>query len=336
MVSENSRDLGLLPPLLAVCDMLGDVGLRRIIGHILLVLACSCKGGSRGGTTPVIEDRSGPLSAESLMADVEFFCSEMFKGRGSYQAGSKLASNHISEEFERLGYKVLRQPIRGRHAENIIAIKRGGDQAVVVSAHHDHLGVRSGQLYPGADDNASGLAVLLGIARSRAARSYGHTVIFISFGAEEDGLVGSGVYVHDPLWPLAKTRAVINFDMVGRNFFEAGADQAEAAAVVGLEFDETLGPVAEKAASEVGLHLIRVPARLLELFTLHDRTDDWWFRRQGIGAIHFSTGLHNDYHQGTDTTEKIRPGQLARVAHTAAALLDALANSRRKGDPFKH
>ena len=158
-------------------------------------------------------------------------------------------------------------------------------------------------------------------------------MLFISFGAEEDGLVGSGVYVRDPLWPLAKTRALINFDMVGRNFFEAGADQADAAAVVGLEFDDALPAVAQRAASDVGLHLISVPARLLELFSLHDRTDDWWFRRQGIGAIHFSTGLHDDYHQVSDTVEKIRPKQLARVAHTAAALLDSLANSRRKGDP---
>ena len=313
--------------------MLWAVGAIGQIGLVLLVLSGACKGAPAPVAQPTPPAEVGPMTAAALMSDVERLCSDEFQGRGSYQVGTKRASDFVFAEFERLGYDVRRQRIRGRHAENIIAIKKGGDEAVVVSAHHDHLGIRGGQMYRGADDNASGLAVLLGIARSRAARNYKHTVLFISFGAEEDGLVGSGVYVRDPLWPLSKTRALINFDMVGRNFFEAGADQAEAAAVVGLEFDDALPAVAQRAAGEVGLHLISVPARLLELFSLHDRTDDWWFRRQGIGAIHFSTGLHDDYHQVTDTAEKIRPKQLARVAHTAAALLDSLANSRRKGHP---
>ncbi len=270
------------------------------------------------------------------MSDVELLCADTYAGRGSYQPGSKKASDFVAQEFEALGYRVMRQAIRGRHAETIVAVKPGSDdEAIMVSAHHDHLGVQGGEVFRGADDNASGLAVLLGIARSRAVRDYKHTVLFVSFGAEEDGLVGSGVYVRDPLWPLEKTRAVINFDMVGRNFFEAGANQAFAAAVVGLEFEPALAALAESAAASVGLHLIAVPARLLELFSLHDRTDDWWFRRQGIGAIHFSTGLHKDYHQVTDTPEKIRPEQLARVAHTAAQLLDALANDAFKGEPTR-
>ena len=133
------------------------------------------------------------------MSDVEFLCGDEFRGRGSYQIGSKRASDFVHDEFLRLGFRVVRQRVRGRHAENIIAIKEGGEEAVIVAAHHDHLGIRSGQVYPGADDNASGLSVLLGIARSRAVRKYRHTVIFISFGAEEDALVGSGIYVHDPV-----------------------------------------------------------------------------------------------------------------------------------------
>ena len=73
--------------------------------------------------------------------------------------------------------------------------------------------------------------------------------------------------------------------------------------------------------------MIAVPARLLELFGLHDRTDDWWFRRQNILSIHFSTGLHQDYHEVTDTAEKIVPQQLVRISQMAAALLDGLAQA---------
>lgn len=297
---------------------------RALTRAVLLALCASSLGGcpkSPEGPTPPPD----PMSEEALLAEVTQLCDPKYEGRGSYQAGSARVSQYLVEEFRALGYRVERQKVRGRFAENIFAIKAGDEQAVMVSAHHDHLGRQGGEVYPGADDNASGLAVVLAMARSRAMRDYKHTVIFASFGAEEDGLVGSGIYVHAPLWPLDKTRALINFDMVGRNFFEAGSGQEATAAVVGLEGAQGAKAIAEAAAAEVGLKLIPAPARLLELFNLHDRTDDWWFRRQGIAAIHFSTGLHPDYHQTSDTVGKIVPSQLARVAHTAAAVLDELA-----------
>ncbi len=264
------------------------------------------------------------------MADVHRLCADDLAGRGSYQAGSALAAQFLVDEFQALGFEVIRQKVRGRHAENIIAVKAGDDQAVMVSAHHDHLGLRHGELYRGADDNASGVAVLLAIARSRAARDYKHTILFVSFGAEEDGLVGSGVYIEDPYWPLRDTKAMMNFDMVGRNFFEAGADQEATVALVGLEASEDTRLLADEAALAAGLNMVAVPARLLELFRLHDRTDDWWFRRQNILSIHFSTGLHGDYHQPSDTVEKIVPQQLSRIAKMAAQLLDGLAEDSLK------
>jgi Zn-dependent M28 family amino/carboxypeptidase len=279
---------------------------------------------------PAVVAEQGPFSEASLMADVKRLCGDEFAGRGSYQAGSALASQFLVDEFEALGYEVVRQKVRGRYAENIIAIKAGDDQAVMVSAHHDHLGTRQGKVYRGADDNASGVAVLLAIARSRASVDYKHTVLFVSFGAEEDGLVGSGVYIHDPYWPLKATKAMINFDMVGRNFFEAGANQEASVAVVGLEANQGAMVSAQAAALSVGLNMIAVPARLLELFGLHDRTDDWWFRRQNIPSIHFSTGLHRDYHQVSDTLEKIQPQQLSRISSMAAQVLDGLADDSGK------
>lgn len=307
--------------------VLGPVS-RRVATALLMGLAgMAC--GSRAPAPPArapVQAAPDPMSEDALMDDVHHFTSDAFSGRGSYQRGSALASQLLVEEFEALGFEVVRQKVRGKHAENIIAVKPGDEYAVIVSAHHDHLGVRQGKLYRGADDNASGVAVLLAIARSRALRDYKHTVLFISFGAEEDGLVGSGVYVKDPYWPLKKTRAVINFDMVGRNFFEAGANQESTVAVVGLEGSQVAQALAPGAASDAGLNMIAVPARLLELFGLHDRTDDWWFRRQNIPSIHFSTGLHQDYHQVTDTVEKIVPQQLARISQMAAALLDGLAS----------
>lgn len=260
------------------------------------------------------------------MADVQWLCSPARAGRGSYQAGGVAAADYMARAFEEAGLEVVRQPITEDGIDNVIGIKRAGPDAVLVSAHYDHLGIdASGRVFPGADDNASGAAVLLGLARTAATRSYRRTLLFAAFGAEEVGLVGSGVYVSRPAWPLERTAAVLNFDMVGRNFFEWGAGREAAAAIVGLEGHPDLLAAARRAGKEAGLDLIAVPAHLVELFGFEDRTDEWWFRRRGMLAIHISTSLHDDYHKPTDTPDRLVPAQLERVARTSAGLLDVLA-----------
>jgi Zn-dependent M28 family amino/carboxypeptidase len=260
------------------------------------------------------------------MGDVRWLCAPERAGRGSFQPGGIAAAAYMAAALEETGLAIVRQPIAAGGVDNVIGIKRADAEAVLVSAHYDHLGIdAAGRVYPGADDNASGAAVLLGLARAASARCYRHTILFASFGAEEAGLVGSGVYVTQPTWPLERTRMVINFDMVGRNFFEWGSGRAGAAAVVGLETRPSAEGPARRAARAAGLDLIAVPAHLVELFGFEDRTDDWWFRRRGVPAIHISTSLHDDYHQPTDTPDRLSPSQLERVARMSAGLLSALA-----------
>ncbi|HYU15872.1 MAG TPA: M28 family peptidase, partial [Candidatus Acidoferrum sp.] len=207
-----------------------------------------------------------PLGADSLMADVLRLSAPDMAGRGSYQEGGALAADYMAAGLGGAGLEVVRQPILGR-IDNVIAIKRAGRDAVLVSAHYDHLGIDAeGRMYPGADDNASGAAVLLGLARTAAGRRYRHTLLFAAFGAEEAGLVGSGVYVAQPTWPLERTVAVLNFDMVGRNFFEWGSGRSGAAAIVGLETRPDLLAAARRSARAAGLDLVPVPAALVELF----------------------------------------------------------------------
>ncbi len=248
-------------------------------------------------------------------------------GRGSYQPGSAATANYFAREFKKLGLEVVRQKLR-RNAENVIAIYRGGERAVIVSSHYDHLGVQNGVVYPGADDNASGAAVLLAIARDAVRRKYEHTIVFIAFGAEEAGLVGSRHYVNHPTWPLAKTAALINFDMVGRNFFEAGANKAATVGVIGLEADARAKAAANASAKRAGTELVAAPAGLIRLFGFSFRTDDWYFRGRIPLAVHFSTGYHEDYHKPTDTADKLVPAQMSRIARTAAGLLRYLARAR--------
>lgn len=275
----------------------------------------------------VIPAATGPLDAPAIMADVRWMCHPDRAGRGSYQPGAKQTADYIARKFKKLGLEVIRQHLY-RNADNVIGIFRGGDEAIVVSAHYDHLGVQAGVVYPGADDNASGASVLLALARDAVERSYARTIVFVAFGAEEAGLVGSRYYITHPAWPLAKTAGVINFDMVGRNFFEAGADKPATVGVIGLEADAKLAAAARAAAKRAHMSVVAAPAKLVRMFGFAYRTDDWWFRGRIPVAVHFSTGFHPDYHKPTDTVDKLVPSQLAGVAHTAAGLLRYMARAK--------
>ncbi|HTM18999.1 MAG TPA: M20/M25/M40 family metallo-hydrolase [Kofleriaceae bacterium] len=265
----------------------------------------------------------------ALAADVAWLCAPARAGRGAHQPGGHATADWVAGVFRELGLDVVRQPIGAMPgAENVIGILRGDARAVLVSAHYDHLGRDDdGTVYPGADDNASGVAVLLAIARdlARGARPR-HTVLLVAFGAEEEGLLGSGEYIVHPAWPLERTAAVINFDMVGRNFFEAGADQPGAAAIIGSETVDGGRAAVQTAADAAGLKVIAAPAALLDVLGYANRTDDWWFRRRSVPAIHFSTGMHDDYHLPSDTPDRLVPEQMSRIARAAAGLARWLAN----------
>jgi hypothetical protein len=281
------------------------------------------------GSVPAADDNPAftpEIDEAQIMADVRWLCDPARQGRGYYQAGGRAAADFMAERFAELGYEVTRQSMP-EGADNVIARLPGGDDAIVVAAHYDHLGVdEHGTVYPGADDNASGAAVLLAIARALAPYRGGKTVLFVAFGAEEDTLRGSRHYVGNPAWPLARTRVMVNFDMVGRNLFEfLGEGQMGAVAVVGLEQSAMLHEVARAAAELEQLRLVHGTVDLLARFGFDGRTDDWWFREKGIPTIHFSTGLHHDYHKPTDTPEKLKPRQMLLIARVAARIVFTLA-----------
>jgi hypothetical protein len=297
---------------------------RAAATALLLTIGCGAPPTAPAVQRPVARPSAGPLDGGRLWADVERLTAPALAGRGSYQPGGRAAADLVARAFADAGLEVVRQPIEDG-AENVLGILRGDDRAILISAHYDHLGVLGGVTYPGADDNASGAAVLLGLARAAAARPRGHTLIFAAFGAEEAGLRGSGAYVRAPLVPLERTIAVVNFDMVGRRFFAWGGGADATCAVVGLEDDAAIAAATRASAARAGLRLVAVPARVVELIGMDDRTDEWWFRRRRVPAVHFSTALHRDYHQPSDRLETIEPGQLERVARTADGVIAALA-----------
>jgi Zn-dependent M28 family amino/carboxypeptidase len=210
-----------------------------------------------------------------------------------------------------------------KSGQNVLAIVPGkgelAREAVLVSAHHDHLGIDAARLkagkdgiFNGADDNASGCAALLLLAealhgeRDRLAPSC-RTVIFASFDAEERGLVGSRYYVNHHLWPLPRTAANLNFDMVGR------LNRGKLLALDG----ETSAFLAQRLTQLAPGCGLRVETRLNGL----RRSDNANFLDREIPAVHFSTGIQADYHQVTDEIARIDSEGGARVAWLVYRLL---------------
>jgi hypothetical protein len=206
-------------------------------------------------------------------------------------------------------------------AANVVGALPGTDpalahEAIVLGAHWDHLGVSGGAVYPGADDNASGTAVVVGLARAFAAAGGARrTLVFALFGAEELGLVGSGHYVQHAAVPLAQTVAMLNFDMVGRM-------RDETLTVGGVDSGDGLRAATADAARAAG-----VTADLRG--NPYSPSDHTRFYTAGAPVLFFHTGGHDDYHRPGDTADRLNTEGMARVAAMAAAIVTSLDDGAR-------
>jgi hypothetical protein len=204
---------------------------------------------------------------------------------------------------------------------NVIGVVPGHDpsastEAVVVGAHYDHLGRSGGAVYAGADDNASGTAVVLELARAFAtARRASRTLVFVLFSGEERGLLGSRHYVRNPIIPIERTVAMINFDMVGRL-------GNRPLGVGGVATGGGLKAVVDDAGRQLGIALADREAP-------GGASDHAPFYGAGVPVLFFHTGAHSDYHRPTDTADKIDAAGLAQVAAVAARVIDDVAGRPR-------
>jgi hypothetical protein len=230
---------------------------------------------------------------------------------------------HLAARSADTGTELLMEIVARRldaTASNILARWPGSDptlreETIILGAHHDHFGIQAGLVFPGADDNASGSAVLLEIARvftttgARPKRS----LLFLSFAGEEQGLLGSRFYVAHPRHPLSAAKAMINVDHagVGNGHIMVGLSKLEKAA-------------AQAAAEKVAA------GDKLELYGLFPGGDHVPFAEAGLPTAAIVTaGSHPDFHQPTDTPEKIKPELLALITRYTLALVWALANDEQ-------
>jgi hypothetical protein len=207
------------------------------------------------------------------------------------------------------------------HTWNVLAKLEGStqkQQVILLSAHLDHLGVRDGKMYPGADDDASGTVAVMELARALAKEKRPQrTLVFALFGSEEAGLLGSQYFLKQPPFPLDNLVANLNFEMIGRADAKVKPDELW---LTGWE-RTNLGP--ELAAH--GAQLVDDPHPEENFFM---RSDNYALAKDGIVAQTVSSyGLHKDYHQPTDTLDKVDWPHLNSAIGSMIAPISWLANS---------
>ncbi len=238
-----------------------------------------------------------------------------------------------------LDHRLLRS--RAVSSVNIAASIEGSDpklksETVLVCAHYDHLGAAGGHYFPGANDNASGTAAVLELARAFAGSGVRprRSLLFIVFGSEEEGLLGYFYYVRHPLRPLEETVAVLDLDMIGRDEtpgpetdgqWHVPADTANALDPVGTHYSPDLRRAMEAANARVGLKLdFRLDAD--HSLDIMQRCDHYPFALEHIPAVWLFGGFHPEYHQVTDTPDRLNFTKMLKVTQLTMRLAWELAN----------
>ncbi|CAL1520836.1 M28 family peptidase [Chitinophaga sp. MM2321] len=210
------------------------------------------------------------------------------------------------------------------------------DEVVFITAHYDHLGMSDGQIYYGADDDGSGCTAVIEIANAFArARAAGHgprrSIVFMTVSGEEKGLLGSAYYTDHPVYPLSNTVVDLNIDMIGR-IDPAHQHDSNYVYIIGdNKLSSALRPINERANNAyTKLQLDYKYNDPNDPEQFYYRSDHYMFARHGIPVIFYFNGTHADYHQPTDTVEKIDYHLLARRARLVFYTAWDIANREDK------
>ena len=227
--------------------------------------------------------------------------------------------------------------------QNVLGLIEGSDprlreEVVVVGAHYDHDGEYNGEIWPGADDNASGTAGVIALARAfgNGSKAPARSILLCAFAGEEKGEVGSQHYADHPVLPIETTVAMIQMDMIGRNEEhgasrglrlerETSSQNANSVNIIGSTFSPDLRRTMESANGQIALDLKfrndDTPENLLR------RSDQWAFLQKGIPSLFIHTGEHPDYHRPGDTADKINYPKMEKIVKLVYRAVDALANA---------
>ena len=294
-------------------------------------------GSASDPSRPLLPQEPRRFDDEALIRDLSVLADDSMEGRRAGSAGGRRARAYFASRLAESGAA----PVAGTRAQsfpldggadvgvNVFGMVPGAEypeRYVVVSAHYDHLGVRGGEIYNGADDNASGSAALLALASYLASNPPRYSHLFVAFDAEELGLRGARAFVSDPPVSLSSILLNVNLDMIGHS--EVGELYA-----AGPHHYPALTPLVEEAASRAGVTLL-IGHDSPELSARDDWTelsDHAAFHSQGVPFIYFGVEDHEDYHRPTDTVESLT---LDFYVDAVDAILDLLLIVDREGERF--
>lgn len=287
------------------------------------------------------------FTPETFQAHINILASDSLEGRGTGTIGEILAANYIAREFRKANLRpvgdhdsyfqhfTLIGTIDGfthqQVSRNVAGfLDNGAKKTIVIGAHYDHLGKglqtgsrdpnSVGQIHNGADDNASGTAGLIELARylSQNELRERYNFLFIAFSAEELGLLGSKYFVENPVIPLESIALMINMDMIGRY------DDTRGLTIGGWGTTSWWGRLLPAIVKKENLRY-RVDS------TGVGASDHTSFYNRKIPVLFFFTGTHNDYHKPVDDADRINAQDAVRILNVIRKLVYAL--EKESGDP---
>lgn len=309
-----------------------------LCGSAALVLLAGC-----AGPEAVVEAPAAPAPAGNyaqLMDDVRILSADDMEGRDTGAPGGERARAYIVSRLEALGVQPASfgrlQPFEatGRTREgpktfngvNIVGLIPGAvtpDRYIVVTAHYDHVGMNGGQIYNGADDNASGVSTMLALASELKRQAPEHSVLIVAFDGEERGLLGAKHFVEAPPVPLSSITMNLNFDMTAR------AETDGKLWVTGTYQNPTFRPILETIPADGAISLA------FGKDTPQDTGEDNWvnssdhapFHAAQVPFLYLGVNYHADYHRPSDDFERVTPSVFISATTLAIASFRALDQS---------
>lgn len=282
------------------------------------------------------------IRMDRLQADIEFLANDQMKGRGTSTQEEEMAAQFLAKEFKTIGleskgtagyfypfhfrsnpnpHDTSTVSMIERNGKNVVGyLDNGAEYTIVIGAHYDHLGLGhdhnsldanpDGKIHNGADDNASGTAGVLELARyfTENKRKEAFNILFICFSGEELGLIGSKKYCENPTIDLKKVNYMINMDMIGRL-----NDSTRSLIIYGVGTSADWVPL---ITARKGNFRIKQDSAGV------GPSDQTSFYLKDIPVLHFFTGQHNDYHKPSDDVDKINYAGEKDVLEYIAGLIE--------------
>ena len=325
---------------------------KTILYSLLFIIASSCATKKDTTVAKNAGDYLNNITAANLKSHLTIVASDEMEGRETGSKGQKKAGQYLIEQYQKndipfpkgapnyyqnipAAYLNAKYNEKLPDSENIWAFIEGSEkpnEIVVVSAHYDHVGMKDGEIYNGADDDGSGTVALVEIAKAfEKAKKEGHgpkrSILILHVTGEEHGLHGSRYYSEHPLFPLANTVVDINIDMIGRRD-EFYPNTNNYIYLIGSDYLSTdLYTVCEEANKKyVNLKIDYKYNDRSDPNRFYYRSDHYNFAKNGIPSVFLFNGTHADYHKPTDEISKIEFDGLAKRTQLAFSIAWEIAN----------